>query len=151
MHRPLRRSRQPRQTRTATLRYLPVILAHRQTSQMYLVATGGSVGSNDANPNLSMMTALGSCSELGSSSVMVNEVTTVASVWATAPFADNDVLNGNSSYLYLGTSSGNLTGLANAFAAMNNLVDISTGQARFLLPPATGRFLMWRSILWPTF
>jgi len=103
-------------------------------SQIYLVATGGKVGSNDANANLSMMTALGSCGALGSSTVMVNEATTVASAWATAPFAANDELNGNPSYLYLGTSSTNLTGLANAFAAVNNLVDITTGKARFVTP-----------------
>lgn len=105
-------------------------------SQMYLVATGGKVGTNAANPNLSMMTALGSCNALGSSAVVVNEVTTVASAWATSPFAANDELTGNSSYLYLGTSSGNPTGLANAFAAVNNLVDITTGQARFVVPAA---------------
>jgi hypothetical protein len=105
-------------------------------SQMYLVATGGKVGANAANPNLSMMTALGSCNGLGSSAVVVNEVTTVASAWATAPFAANDELTGNSSDLYLGTSSGNLSGLANAFAAVNNLVDITTGQARFVVPAA---------------
>jgi hypothetical protein len=104
------------------------------TSQMYLVATGGKVGTNSTNSNLSMMTALGSCNGLGSTAVVINEVTTVASAWATAPFAANDELNGNSSYLYLGTSSGNLSGLANAFAAVNNLVDITTGQARFVTP-----------------
>ena len=103
-------------------------------SQMYLVATGGKVGTNSTNSNLSMMTALGSCNGLGSTAVVVNEVTTVASAWATAPFAANDELNGNSSYLYLGTSSGHLSGLAYAFAAVNNLVDITTGQARFVTP-----------------
>jgi hypothetical protein len=110
-----------------------------QASQMYLVASGGTVGSNtEPNPNLALMTALGSCSNLSSTSVMVNEATTIASVYATAPFANNVVLNGNSSYLYLGTSSGNLTGLANALAATNNLVDISTGQTRFLTPAGNG-------------
>jgi hypothetical protein len=103
-------------------------------SQMYLVATGGQAGANAANPNLSLMTALGSCNALGSSTVVINEVTTVGSAWATSSFAANDALNGNSSYLYLGTSSGNLVGLANAFAAVNNLVDITTGQARFWTP-----------------
>ena len=106
------------------------------TSQMYLVATGGKVGTNAANPNLSMMTVLGSCNALGSSGVVINEVTTVASAWATSPFAANDEFTGNSSYLYLGASSGNLSGLANAFAAVNNLVDITTGQARFVTPAA---------------
>lgn len=105
-------------------------------SQMYLVASGGQVGTNTANPNLSMMTALGSCNGLGSTPVVVDEATTVASAWATSPFAANDELTGNSSYLYLGTSSSNLSGLANAFAAVNNLVDITTGQARFVAPAA---------------
>jgi hypothetical protein len=104
------------------------------TNQMYLVATGGQVESSDANSNLSLMTVLGNCGNLSSTSVYVNEITTVASAWSTAPFAANDALNGNSSYLYLGASNSNLTGLANAFAAVNNLVDITTGKARFVVP-----------------
>jgi len=106
------------------------------SSQMYLVATGGSVGGSSANPNLALMTALGSCANLPSATVVVNEVTTIASAYVTAPFSANDALTGNSSYLYLGTSSGNLIGLANAFAAANNLVDISTGQAKYFTPAA---------------
>ncbi|WP_263360148.1 beta strand repeat-containing protein [Acidicapsa ligni] len=104
------------------------------SSQMYLVATGGSVGTNAANPNLSLMTALGSCSGLASSPLVVNELTTIASTLATSPFASNDALTGNSSYLYLGTSSGNLSGLANAFAMVNSMVDITTGQPKFWTP-----------------
>jgi hypothetical protein len=103
-------------------------------SQMYLVATGGKVGQNDVNPNLAMMTALGSCSNLGSSPIVLNEATTIASAWATAAFASDDALTGNSSYLYIGTNSSNIIGLANAFAAVNNLVDISTGKVRFVVP-----------------
>ncbi len=103
-------------------------------SQMYLVATGGKVGSNDANPNRALMTALGSCSNLSAAPVIVNEVTTVASAFAIAPFSANDALTGNSSYLHIGASSSNLNGLANAFAAVNNLVDISTGKVRFTVP-----------------
>jgi hypothetical protein len=104
------------------------------TSQMYVVATGGKVGANAANPNLALMAALGNCSNLGSSPIVVNEVTTVASAYATAPFSSNDALTGNPSYLYLGTSAGNSAGIANAFAAVNNLVDITTGNARFFVP-----------------
>lgn len=102
--------------------------------QVYLVATGGKTGTNAANPNLALMTALGSCSNLGSTPVVVNEITTVASAYAVSQFAANDALTGNISYLYLGTSSGNAAGLVNAFAAVNNLVDITTGQARFFTP-----------------
>jgi hypothetical protein len=104
------------------------------TSQMYLVASGGSAGTSTANPNLVLMTALGSCNALGSAPVVVNEATSVASAFATAPFSANDELSGNASYLYLGASSGNLTGLANAFAAVHNLVDITTGLPRFVTP-----------------
>jgi hypothetical protein len=113
---------------------IPAGYACASTNQMYLVAVGGQVGSGDANPNLSLMTALGNCGNLSSPPVYVNEITSVASAWSTAPFVANDALNGNSSYLYLGASSSNLTGLANAFAAVNNLVDITTGKARFVVP-----------------
>jgi hypothetical protein len=104
------------------------------SSQMYLVAAGGQIGANAANPNLSLMTALGNCDALSSGTVVINEVTTIASAWSISPFAANDALTGNSSYLYLGTSSGNLIGLANAFAMVNNLVDITTGKVRFWTP-----------------
>ena len=80
------------------------------------------------------MTALGPCGNLSSQNFVVNEVTTVASAWALAPFASNDPLTGNSSYQYLGSSGSNLSGLADAFATVNNLVDISSGQARFVVP-----------------
>ena len=103
-------------------------------SQMYLVATGGTAGSNGTNPNLALMTILGNCSNLGSTPVVVNEITSVASAFATGQLAANDTLTGNSSYLYLGTSSSNSIGLANAFATFNNLVDITTGKPRFFAP-----------------
>ncbi len=75
------------------------------------------------------MTALGACSNLSSSPVVVNEVTTVASASALAPFSADNALTGNSSYLNIGSSSTNATtGLVNAFAAVNNLVNIGTGR-----------------------
>ncbi len=104
------------------------------SSEMYLVAARGAVRANAANPNLALMTALGSCAGLGTAPVFINEATTIASAYAVAPFAANNALSGNSSYLYLGASSSNLSGLQNAFATVNNLVDVSTGQARFTVP-----------------
>jgi hypothetical protein len=101
---------------------------------VYLVSSGGSAGSQTANPNLVLMTALGNCGNLSSTPVAVNEVTTVASAYATSQFSSNYALTGNSSYLYLGGSSGNSAGLANAFATVNSLVDITTGQARYFVP-----------------
>jgi hypothetical protein len=107
-------------------------------SQMYVVATSGKVGANATNPNLALMAVLGPCSNLGSAPVIVNEVTSVAAAYATAAFAANDALTGNNSYLYLGTSSGNSAGLANAFATAISLADITTGQARFFVPAGNG-------------
>ncbi len=104
------------------------------SSEMYLVAAQGAVGTNAANPNLALMAALGPCSGLGSAPVFVNEATTIASAFAVAHFAANNALTGNSSYLYLGASSSNLSGLQNAFSTVNNLVDVSTGQTRFTVP-----------------
>jgi len=104
------------------------------SSQMYLVSSGGSAGSQSANSNLVLMTALGSCGDLSSTPVTVNELTTVASAYATSPFAANYALGGNLSYLYLGAGSGNSAGLANAFATVNNLVDITMGQVRYYVP-----------------
>jgi hypothetical protein len=92
------------------------------------------VAPNSENPELEMMTALGPCGALSSSPMVINEVTTVASVWALAAFGANDPLSGNTSYLNIGASSGNASGLANAFAAVDNLVDITTGQALYATP-----------------
>jgi hypothetical protein len=105
------------------------------TSQMYLLASGGAAGTGiTPNPNLALMTILGSCNALSSAPVVLNEVTSVASAYVASPFAANDPLTGDPAALYLGASSGNQAGLADAFASINNLVDIATGQARFLSP-----------------
>jgi hypothetical protein len=102
------------------------------TSQVYLLALGGYVGTSNANPNLALMTALGPCSNLSSTAVVINEVTTVASATALAPFSANNIDSGESSYLYLGSSIANATvGMANAFASVNSLVDITTGLPKF--------------------
>jgi len=93
---------------------------------VYLVATGGDTGSG-ANSALEMMTALGPCGGLTSAStVVVNEVTTVASAYALSAFmttAPN-----------VGSSSTNYQGLSSAFGTANNLVDITTGNALTITP-----------------
>ena len=57
---------------------------------MYLVASGGNPGlmpSTVNNPQLSLMTALGSCGTLSASTnISVNELTTVAAVWSLYPY-----------------------------------------------------------------
>ncbi|MGO9336289.1 MAG: hypothetical protein ACLPY1_02155 [Terracidiphilus sp.] len=110
---------------------------------LYLVALGGQPGGpqGPTNPQLGLMNAIGPCSNLnGSVPLIVNEVTTVASVFALSPFAGAD-------YAHIGASSSNYNngpnpsnatnynnGLANAFVTVNNLVDITTGIALPVTP-----------------
>jgi hypothetical protein len=116
-------------------------------SLLFLVATGGQPGGSQGatNKQLGLMTAIGPCSNLsGSVSLVVNEVTTVASVYALAPFTAADYAHiGSSSTNYNnGPNPSNATnynnGLANAFATVNNLVDITSGTALPVTPAGNG-------------
>lgn len=89
-------------------------------SLVYLVATGGNPGLGSNNANLALMTALGPCGNLtASTNISINELTTIASVYALSPFMQT--------FSAVGTSTGNLQGLTNAFATVNNLVNINSG------------------------
>jgi hypothetical protein len=108
-------------------------------TQVYLLATQGNPGlpNNETNPNLALMTALGKCPASGSfaasiPAVSINEVTTIASVYALSGFM-TDLTHVASS----GTSLSN-TGMANAFANVNNLVNIVTGAALATSPAGNG-------------
>jgi streptogramin lyase len=96
------------------------------TTQVYIVATGGNPGlaMGTNNTALTMMAALGPCGNLTSSTfIFIDEVTTVASVYALAPFMST---GGGTK---LGATSTNAQGLANAFATVNNLVNTAKGTA----------------------
>jgi len=87
---------------------------------VYLTATGGYPSSSTANPNLTLMSALGKCGDLlATSFIEVNEVTTVGSVWALAPFMSGPA--------NVGATSTNAQGIANAFGDVKVLVDVSQG------------------------
>jgi sugar lactone lactonase YvrE len=110
------------------------------TSQLYIVATGGNPGLAPGTNNaaLALMTALGPCNLHGSqytldpnSVIAINEVTTVASVYALAAFMGADAI-------HLGTSSTNAVGLANAFQLVNNLANTTTGAALSATPAGNG-------------
>jgi hypothetical protein len=91
------------------------------SSQVYLTAVGGNPGSG-TNANLSLMAALGNCGNLTPTTfVLVDELTTVAAVYALSPFM--------TSYTAIGTSSTNTLGLTNAFASAQKLVNTATGTA----------------------
>lgn len=117
----------------------PAYTCPTPSTQVYLVGTGGdpiagnaAAGGNTAvNPNLALMVALGSCGNLNSGTrIHMNELTTVAAVWALAPF-----MSGNTtSYLNVGTSSTNATGLQLAFQASSEVVNTSVGTFPGTLP-----------------
>jgi hypothetical protein len=93
------------------------------TTEVYLEAVGGSPDTNpaDNNPNIVQIVALGPCGGLANMSfITMNELTTVASAYALAPF-----MAGPSN---IGTSAANNTGITNAFATVNKLVNIQYGQ-----------------------
>jgi hypothetical protein len=110
------------------------------SSQLYIVATGGNPGLMSAanNSALAMMTALGPCSLHGSqytldpdAFIAINEVTTVASVYALGAFMGGDAT-------HVGSSSTNAVGLANSFALVNNLINTTTGTALTTTPSGNG-------------
>jgi hypothetical protein len=89
-------------------------------SQVYLVGTGGMPTATMTNNNLALMVGLGTCGGTYLNNFIdVNELTTVASVWALAPF-----MTGMAN---VGTSSTNTAGLADAFAAINEVVTTANG------------------------
>lgn len=108
--------------------------------QVYLLATGGNPGlaPGTTNTALAMMSVLGACpdgqSNFASTTpfIYINEISTIASVYALSGFM-TDATHVSSS----GTPAGR-RGLANAFLAVNNLVDIASGTARTANPQGNG-------------
>jgi streptogramin lyase len=92
--------------------------------QVYLVATGGNSGSG-ANGAIALMAPLGDCAALVQNAsltyVQINELTTIASAYALAPFM--------SGYANVGAPTVNAPGLINAVANFNALVSLTTGAA----------------------
>ncbi len=90
----------------------------RAASEIYLVARGGG-----SNRGLDLMTALGSCDQVAAKGdVVLNEVTTLAAAYALRGF----MRDGS----HIGSTPANLPGMVNAFETAQDLVDISTGEAR---------------------
>ena len=84
-------------------------------ANLYLIAKGGRPSANAAageNPAIALMTVLGSTAP---TNVVVNEMTTVASVWTHAQFLDGEAIKGNA--LGLKIAAGNVP----------NFVDLQTG------------------------
>ena len=94
------------------------------TGPLYIVASGGTAGtaSGSSNPALLLMAALGPCDRFTSASgLVVNEVTTVAAVWALAPFME--------SATNVGATATNARGITNSFLNAQLLASTSSGEA----------------------
>jgi streptogramin lyase len=104
------------------------------TDQVYILALKGNPGLANGTDNsaLALMAGLGTCSSLVSTYpyIVIDEVTTVASVWALRPFMADAT--------HIGASATNTAGLSNAFAQVPNIVDIATGQALTKTPAGNG-------------
>jgi hypothetical protein len=109
-------------------------------SQLYITATGGNPGlaAGTSNGSLALMTALGPCTQFGAvytldpnRFIAINEVTTVASVYALRAF-----MSAGSSKIGAGSRSG--IGIDNSFQVVNNLVNTATGSALATTPAGNG-------------
>ncbi len=101
------------------------------SSLVYLIATGGNIGTG-VNNDAVLMAALGNCGDLDSSTfVSINEVSSVAAVYALAQFMTPGSID-------VGTSSTNVTGLVNAFHTVANIEDLATGAALSATPAGNG-------------
>ena len=100
---------------------------------VYLLATGGNSGSG-TNSSIAELTALGPCAPLAANAatttVAINEVTTVATVYALAAYMSGP--------LNVGAPASDVNGLTNSFAYVNNMVNTSTGTALTTPPSAAG-------------
>ena len=98
-------------------------LCPSSTSQVYVVARGGKPEtlSGGGNPALELTAMLGSCNDLSTfSSISVNEVTTVGSVWPLAAFM--------TSPSHLGYESGDASFL-NAVSSVPEFINIAQGNS----------------------
>lgn len=97
--------------------------------QLYLVATGGTPrGQSAANAAIAFSAAIGPCGTY-KRSVVINEVTTTATVWALNQFTD-------ATGQIIGTAASNQTGLNNAAGVItvSTLVDVAAELTPALLP-----------------
>jgi hypothetical protein len=99
---------------------------------VYITAAGGNPGlaSGTNNTAILLMTALGACSTVTSAKpIVINEITTVASVFALETYMTSPTA--------IGSSAADAADLANDFASVNELVDTTKGTTPGPALPAT--------------
>lgn len=89
-------------------------------TEVFLTAIGGDPAPGVNNPDLAMMTALGPCTSLNPQTpIVVNELTTVAAIYALEPYMTSST--------GLGSSSEDSASLDEAFTLASELVNPQTG------------------------
>jgi hypothetical protein len=99
---------------------IPAYTCADSNPAIFLVAKGGTPIGGSPNANLAMMVGLGPCKSVNQNAfINVNELTTVATVWALSGFMTGPT--------NLGTPASNSTGLNLAFAAINKIANTASG------------------------
>jgi len=112
------------------------------TSQIYLTAVGGGPypggGTFVNNPASVLLAPLGQCSTISSStSVVINELTTVAAVYALSPYINPGTVAGSESIGTSSTTQGT-TGINNAVSTIANMVWVTgPGNGGIVTPAPT--------------
>ena len=89
-------------------------------TSVYITAIGGDPGNGHSNSDIALMTALGPCSSLTENTfISINEQTTVAAVFALAPYMK--------SITAVGSAQNDSSALSSAFALSSQLVNPFTG------------------------
>jgi hypothetical protein len=100
------------------------------SSLLYIIASGGNTVGTGTNNNAAAvyLAGVGPCGSTANQHINLNEVTSVASIWALQQYINP----GNSTIASASVGSPNTTqaklGLSNAFATIGNLVSISNNQ-----------------------
>jgi uncharacterized repeat protein (TIGR01451 family) len=101
---------------------LPTFTCPTPGSLVYITATGGNPGlaAGTDNTAITLMSALGACSSVTSATpIVINELTSVASVFALETYMTSPTA--------IGSSAADAADLANDFASVNELVDVTKG------------------------
>lgn len=100
-------------------------------SELYVTVMGGNSGALGNNNGIALMAALGQCGTVASAKpfVVVNEVTTVATVFALQQFLGVTFGVAGAEDIAVNTLTQSVTGMQNAFATVPVLVTLSQGAA----------------------
>jgi hypothetical protein len=90
------------------------------TSLLYIVASGGDPAPGMSNPQAALMAAIGPCNTLTTSSFLnINEITTVAAVYALAPYMTGPA--------NVASGSSDSEALTTAFTTASEVANVNTG------------------------